>query len=193
MYFALTGGFGGGKSTVRGFFEQLGWKTFSADAICHGFFPELEPAAMNRWGEKVFTAGKIDHKKLAEVIFQNPEELKFWSSLLYPRLGEKMKRLKKESAGKKYLIEIPLLYENNLENNFDGVISVYTGDASRHARLMEQRGFDADEIKRREKLQLPPEIKLEKSDFALINNGNLENIYAQVSELDRRLTSERMD
>lgn len=189
MFFALTGGFGGGKSTVRDFFERLGWSAFSADALCHGFFDELAPAAVARWGENILSGGRIDRKKLAAIVFDAPEELACWLGLLYPRLDRRLEELKKESAGKHCLVEVPLLYENDMEKNFDGVIAVYSDPALRRRRLRERRGFDDAEIDRRESLQLPQEQKLERADFAIINNGNKNSLSLQVRTLHRRLTS----
>ena len=190
MILGITGSFGAGKSTVREEFSALGWQFFDADEICHLIYAGKEGTFFTRitetWGREILSpAGNIDRKKLAAKVFGKPQELKKLTDILYPELDKRLVEAIRNCRERQQngAFEIPLLFENNYEKYFDAVLTVWGASSVRHKRLREMRHFTDEEIRKRENQQLPSDEKLEKADFALINNGSKELLRRQINDL----------
>ena len=80
------------------------------------------------------------------------------------------------------MVEVPLLFEKNLQNWFDFTIGVASHSAVQLARL-EQRGLPPPLARQRISQQLPLAQKIELVDFVLLNDGSLEFLGEQVARL----------
>ena len=194
MILGITGGFGCGKSAVLSHFAARGWQTADADRLCHEFYEERDPsflaALTGRWGERVLdAAGGVDRRALGKIVFEDPAELAELTRLIYPRLGEKLRALTGSWKERKLngAVEVPLLYEEGYESWFDATVAVWAAKEVRHARLAAARGFAAAEIRQREERQLASEVKLERADYALVNNSGREELEHQIDLLITQL------
>ncbi len=190
MILGVTGAFGCGKSAVLSAFAARNWRTADADAICHELYAEpngpLAKAFAERWGASVLAAeGTVNRKKVGEIVFADPEELSFLTDSLYPALGERLAAMIAGCREDKVngVFEIPLLYEAGLAGCFDRVLAVWAEPGIRHRRLRESRNFSDGEIRLREARQLPADAKLERADYALINNGTVGELELQIDFL----------
>ena len=77
--------------------------------------------------------------------------------------------------------ELPLLYEGGFEKSFVKFLAIWSSPEIRHKRLQEKRSMNIDDILAREKQQLAPDEKLERADFAIINNGKEEELKSQLN------------
>ncbi len=187
MILGITGAFGSGKSACLAAFARHQWRTADADGLCHRLYDRrdatLTAAIVEHWGSGILQEdGSVDRRKLGEKVFQHPEELARLTALLYPSL---LCELDAQIAACRHdgvngAFELPLLYEGNFETRFDAVLAVWATPEIRRKRLNTLRGYDADEIRRREARQLSPELKLERADYALINNGTVGELNAQI-------------
>lgn len=187
MILGITGSFGAGKSTVREEFSALGWHFFDADKVCHDIYASPAGEFFNRitaiWGSEIIASdGGIDRKKLAEKVFGKPEELKKLTDLLYPELDRRLDSaiVACRQNNQNGAFEIPLLFEKDYTARFDAVLAVWSAAEIRHQRLKILRNFSDEEIIKREKQQLPSDEKLERADFALVNNGSRELLRKQI-------------
>ena len=194
MILGITGSFGSGKSTVTALFAAAGWQVFDADAFCRRLYdcpPSDFRAELERqWGSRVLTPdGKICRAAVSDRVFSDPEQLRWLTDRVYPRLQTAMAAAAAgfRAAGENGAFEVPLLYECGLEKRFDAVLAVWAPDDIRHSRLSTLRHFDPAEIVRREARQLPAAVKLERADFALINRGGPEELLVQFRELLEQL------
>lgn len=196
MILGITGAFGCGKSSVLAAFAARGWRTADADTLCHELYAEpggaIARKLAERWGGGILTeTGAVDRRKVGEIVFAKPEELDFLTELLYPELSRKLEaligRCRRDGADGAY--ELPLLYEAGYEGKFDCVVAVWAASEIRRARLRTQRKFSDIEIRRREARQLFADAKLERADFAVINNGEFRELELQVERLIMALKS----
>ena len=193
----MTGSIGCGKSTVLDLFRAVSWRTADADAVCRGLYDDPEgdfaAACRERWGDAFFTGGKFDRKKIADVVFSRPEELRKLTELMYPHLTRELEAFADAARkdGADAAVEIPLLYENGMEKYVDAVLTVWAPAELRHRRLREFRHFDDAEIRRREALQMDPDEKLERADYALVNSGDAAELKAQFDILLERFEKRR--
>ncbi len=194
MILGITGSFGSGKSSLRAWFTRAGWQTFDADEFCRDLYrkadPEFAGELKRLWGREFrLPDGTIDRKAVADQVFGAPEELKRLTDLIYPRLERAMDRTIAQwrAQGDNGAMEVPLLYENNMADRFDAVLTVWAEPAVRLERLRSKRRFSEEDFRRREALQMAPDKKLELADFALVNNGSEAEFQRQFEELLKQL------
>lgn len=190
MILGVTGAFGCGKSAVLSAFSARGWRTVDADRICHEFYADPEGEAARkfaaRWGAEILTPeGAVDRRRLGEIVFADQEELDFLTGVLYPELSRRLDELiagcRREGANG--VFELPLLFEAGYEKKFDRIVAVWAAPAIRYARLRSRRNYSDGEIRRREARQLSADVKMERADYALINNGGFRELELQLDRL----------
>ncbi len=194
MVLGITGAFGCGKSAVLAAFAARGWRTADADLLCHELYAdpagELVRQFSARWGKGILTAeGTVDRRELGKIVFGDERELGFLTGVLYPELSKKLDCLIAQCHDEHVdgAFELPLLYETAWEGKFDRIAAIWASPAVRYARLREQRNYSDEEIRTREAKQLSPDDKLERADYALINNDGLQILEMQVERLCIRL------
>ena len=134
----LTGGIAAGKSEALAAFERLGAATISSDAVVHELL-DSEPLlsrVTERWGEDVAPAGRVDRARVGEIVFADPDELKWLEGQIHPLVGERIGSWL-GSLGTDVgvaVVEVPLLFEGEMAPVFDTTVAVVTADEVRRAR-----------------------------------------------------------
>ncbi len=134
----LTGGIAAGKSESLAAFERLGAATISSDAVVHELL-DSEPLLgrlSERWGDEIAPAGRVDRSKVGEIVFADPEQLKWLEAQIHPLVGERIGSWL-ASLGEDTeiaVVEVPLLFESEMESVFDTTVAVVTSDEVRRAR-----------------------------------------------------------
>jgi dephospho-CoA kinase len=187
---AVTGGIGAGKSEALRAFARHGAAVISSDEIVHRLLredQEVKRAIVERLGESVLGAdGEIDRARVGELVFGDPDALRWLEGLLHPRVSATYLRWREELAGLPdppavCVTEVPLLYEVGAEKHFDAVVVVTASPRvriSRHIRPMHAR----------EQRLLPDEEKAARADFTYVNDGPLADLDAFVSDVVDRLS-----
>ena len=193
MILGLTGGMGGGKSTAARFFEEAGFRRIDSDRIVREELL-LEPGVVAqikaRFPDAVDTGNTVIRTELARHVFGNDDDRVWLEELLHPLLYGRWRALLASEATANWVIEVPLLFEQGLENWFDFIACVSTSSANQLARLSE-RGIPQSLAEQRISKQLPLAQKLEKADFILSNDSTLEALQLQVNHLAVRLSGVR--
>lgn len=181
---------GGGKSTAARFFAEAGFRRVDSDAIVREHLL-TDPAVIARIGEKfpevLDKAGSIDRPKLAERVFGDDAHRVWLEQLLHPLVYEHWRTLFDSAPNDLWVVEVPLLFEQGLENWFDFIVCVATSSPNQLARLTE-RGISQSLAGQRISKQLPLALKLEKADFVLSNDGSTEALRLQVNHLAAKLS-----
>ena len=84
------------------------------------------------------------------------------------------------------MVESALLYEYHLEDMFDCIIFVYSDPELRREKAMLRDNITIEEYNNRMKDQIPDEIKLKKSDFAIVNDFT-DNVLKEINKLHKIL------
>jgi dephospho-CoA kinase len=180
----LTGGIACGKSTALGFFEARGWATYSTDAIVAHLLAEdqeLAESVRKEFGpDFLLPEGGVDKGKLATIVFSDSSKRRWLEQLVHPLVREEWVSQVSRSAGTRHLVEIPLLFENNLESLFSCVISIYCSQNLQRKRLID-KGMTIEDANARIDAQMPVQEKIEKSDVTLHNDGDLSHLEAQIN------------
>lgn len=171
----LVGGIGAGKSHVAALFEAAGCCRIASDEMVRAAYthPAVKRAVVERFGDRVLDeAGRIDRQRIADIVFRNAADRKWLEALLHPVANQArlhlMEQAAKDPAILAYVWDSPLLLEAGLDELCDAVVFVDAPGEDRLRRVA-QRGWDAAELDRREKVQLPLDKKRQKADYYLRN------------------------
>ncbi|MCA9638062.1 MAG: dephospho-CoA kinase [Myxococcales bacterium] len=185
--YGLTGGIGSGKSTVAAILEEYGIPVVSADELSRMVVTPGSPglaAVVALFGDEILDAqGHLDRSKLGAIVFADPEQRVALERLLHPRIRERFEEVLDalEKAGHtKVVYEVPLLFENKLEEMMDGVIVVTTRDDLRIARVGARDGLDAAAIRARMAAQLDDKTRQKLADYVITNNGDAMDLRREV-------------
>lgn len=181
----LTGGIGSGKSTVARYFEELGVPVYVADTEAKRIMdePETIREVKQIFEDDVLLDGKLDRKKIASIVFNNPDKLKKLNQIIHPKVKKDFKDWLEKHKNYSFIIkEVAILFETGTENDFDAIILVTAPEKTRIERVMKRDKLTESEVLERIKNQLPDEEKIKKSHY-IIENMTKKETKNQVKEL----------
>lgn len=196
MALGLTGGMGGGKSTVRAIFEAAGWAGMDADSIVRDLLANdfrVQAEIREHFGPEVLKSpgsgqGGIDRKALATLVFRDADALSWLEGLLHPRVRETWTAFLEHEPNPLRIVEIPLLFEKNLEKHFDYTVCIETQPELQLERLA-AKGIAREQALPRIQHQMPIEEKVRRADFVLSNNGAQTFLRQQTQNLIEALSA----
>ena len=190
-FIGLTGGIGAGKSEALAAFERAGAATLSTDRVAHDLLDrdDVRELLVERWGADVAPGGAVDRDRVAEVVFGQPDELRWLESQTHPRVGEAVLQWRRQIGPEVELgvIEVPLLFEAGMEGAFDATVAVIADDRIRERRLAErgQPGLEG-----RERRQLNQDEKARRADHVIRNDGTLAGLEDEVRRVTDAIAGE---
>ncbi len=186
----LTGGIGCGKSTVVEYFDNMGWRTIKTDEIVHRLLAansQVHTALRERWADVVFTEdGHVDRQAIANYVFNDDGELSWLEQLLHPLVRDSWECMLANEPNVNWLVEIPLLFEKNLETCFDFTVCIVSPPDIVKNR-MAHRGHLRIEIERRRSKQMPLAEKISRGDYVIFNAGSFDFLKRQTMRLIEQL------
>jgi dephospho-CoA kinase len=184
MKVGLTGGIGAGKSTVADLFSKRGAVVIRSDELARQVIEPETPGqkqVISRFGIEILNdKGSIDRAKLAQIVFKDDVALKDLENIVHPLVRERTNQLMSEQTSETIIInEIPLLLEKNMESLFDFLVIVISSEKNRLERLL-QKGVSEEQAKARIAKQVNDQARKAAADFLIVNDGNLEQLEADV-------------
>jgi dephospho-CoA kinase len=184
----LTGGIGSGKSTVAGYFAELGVDILDADVIARELLQIDAPAykpVIEFFGDKILSAsGEIDRKKLRQIIFEDSQAKQGLEKIIHPLVFEKILEKIKTLKSPYCIIVIPLLIETGIRNDFLDRICVVDAEESWQIKWASARdNTSAEDIIKIMKKQSSREERLRQADDIIYNNKDLQWLQSQVKNL----------
>lgn len=171
----ITGGIGTGKSLVCQIFSRLGVPIFESDKVVHQLYekyPEINEKIKKEFSEDVFDKnGKLNRKKLGEIVFSDDKKLNTLNSIIHPLVKLDFDKWLKSNKGNPYVIkEAAILFESGANQICDKIISVISPLELRISRLKERDHKSRIEIENIINKQLNEEELIKKSDFVIYND-----------------------
>lgn len=185
----ITGGIASGKSTVTEFLRQKGFQVVDADAVVHQLQKpggRLYQVLVEHFGEKILLKnGELNRTLLASLIFSNPEEQEWSKRTQGEIIREELDALRNQLAQTEalFFMDIPLLFEQDYASWFDETWLVYVNRDVQLERLMKRDQISKEAAESRLNSQWPLERKISLASHSLDNNGNQEQLIAQVVQL----------
>lgn len=190
----LTGTLGAGKSTVAELFEEWGARRIDTDRLSREAVAPGQPALKeirDRWGPAVAGEdGGLDRDALREIVTRDPAARRELEKLLHPeirRLMEEELRQAEEEGTEVAVVEVPLLFENDLADRFDVTVAVDASRARRLSRVRKERDLPEAHFASMESAQWSGERKVAAADLAIENDGTLEELEEEARRVWERI------
>ncbi|HLK57500.1 MAG TPA: dephospho-CoA kinase [Chthonomonadaceae bacterium] len=198
MVVGITGGIATGKSQVTRLLALQGATTFSADDAARAVLtpngPVLQAIVRTFGPEMLLPDGQLNRAQMASRIFADPPARETLNRIMHPPI-RRLLYDQIESAqedlppGSVVAVEIPLLFENNLQHWFERIVVVTASESIQVARLMTRNGLSEAEARNRLAAQWPLADKVARADDVIVNEGSWRALECAVEALWKRLTS----
>src|SRR4029077_9237519 len=186
----LTGNIASGKSEVTKIPSDRGGTIIDADELAReAVEPETQALKdiIKRWGKDVLNQdGGLDRAALRQTVFADQNELDALNRIVHPgvtRLRDREVAKARERGDPIVVCVIPLLFERNIVEEFDAIIVVDAPRPLRLERLVATRGLEETEAMNMIASQMPAELKRERADFVIENDGTLDKLERDVDAL----------
>ncbi len=173
----ITGGIGSGKSMICSVFKVLGVPVFAADEVGRDLLnsdSNIGKYILDHFGTEVFGEdGKPDRKKIAEIVFANPDKLREFDSIMHPRVKEIYNSWLFTKNNSPYVIhEAAILIESEFYKLCEIIILVEAPLNLRINRVIKRDGLSTQEIKQRMVMQYTDEQRRPFGDYTIMNDEN---------------------
>lgn len=172
----ITGNSGSGKSEFSKILAQkMEAKLIDADKIAKqsGIAGEEYYNDLVKFlGERILTKDKlINRKEMAEILYNDEEKRSLINKLTTKHIVKKIKKEIENNNNKNVIIDVPLLFENDLDKICDVTISMIADEKIKIERMCTRDNIDENIAKKRLSIQKKNEYYVEKSNYVLINNN----------------------
>ncbi|MBN9644576.1 dephospho-CoA kinase [Corynebacterium sp. CCM 8862] len=187
---ALTGGIGSGKSTVAKILAENGLAIVDADRIARDIVQPGQPALQQlaqAFGDDIIDGdGSLKRKLLAERAFASQQSTEMINSITHPLIAAEARRRiekAKHTPGVRAVVyDVPLVTETGGADQFDEVIVVEAPAGIRIDRLVTNRGFTAQQARRRIDSQASDRERRAIATVIIDNSGDLDHLRRQVED-----------
>lgn len=180
MIVGLTGGIATGKSTFSRALAELGLPVLDADVVAREVVASGTDGlrqVVTAFGEDILQAdGTLDRAKLGGIIFADRSKRECLNAIVHPLVRMKTwgqaREYVKSNARKIIVLDIPLLFEGQMQQNADATVLVYAPPTLQLTRLMARNQLTAADARQRIEAQLAIEDKLQLADIVVHNVGD---------------------
>lgn len=175
MVIGITGNSGAGKTTAAEVLASIiDAKIIDADKIVRQeqkIGKKYYKKIIENFGEAILQNNKeIDRKKLANIIFESKQKMEQMNEIttacIVPIIIKKTKALNDVNV----ILDVPLLFESNLNEVCDITIGIIADEETKIKRLKKRdKGID---VSKRLKAQPESGFYIKKADYIIENNGN---------------------
>lgn len=190
LWIGLTGGLGTGKSTVANILRKNGIAVIDADRKAREVLEkgtEAYEQVVSFFGPQVLGPDQeIDRSQLARIVFQSQELKTQLEKITHPKIQEAVR------ADRNYLqdqglriafYDVPLLFEKNLEDQFDATVLVYCPRSMQIERVKSRNQWTDQEILDRLNNQIDIEEKKLRAKYVINNMGSVADLESQVAHV----------
>lgn len=192
---ALTGGIASGKSTIARRLAEHGAVVVDADALTREVqrpgSPVLTEIATAFGADVIDETGELRRAVLGERVFGRPEQLATLNAIVHPAVRRASQQRFTEAfaadpAGV-VVYDVPLLAEARSSDPWDLIVVASAPEEQRVRRLIEQRGHEEADARRRVASQAPEAQRRAIANVIIDTSGTLDETLAQADALWERL------
>ncbi len=194
----ITGNIGGGKSEATNYLKAKGYKVLDADKLVADIYFDSEFINDMKIAFKsydILTNSALDKKKIAKIVFNSPQNLEILNLTIAPYIRQTMEAMIKYYSETEAILflDIPLLFEKNMQQGLDKVIMVYCEDNIRYQRAAMRDNKTVEEIKKIDAFQMNQDEKVKLSDYVLDNSSTREALYTQLEVILKKINDTKVD
>lgn len=196
---AITGGIGSGKSTVASFIRERGFPVFSCDEINRELLTQEDYVKkLTEIFPDTVVGGSFQKSKLAETVFSDQASLEKLNRFSHPIIMRKLKERMEMTKSSLVFAEVPLLFEEGYEREFDRILIVFRDEKTRIAAVSARDGIPPENVSARMHNQYDyhslSDSSLLSSErgsvfLALKNDGSLAKLKSDTDDILKKLLS----
>lgn len=180
----LTGGIGSGKSTVAKMFQDFGIPVYIADDQAKKLMNTskvIRKKLIALLGAEAYNDAGLNRAYVSSLVFNDKILLQKINTIVHPKVKMHFNSwLKKQEAP--YIIkEAAIIFENNLQNQYDIIITVVANSETKINRVMKRDNSSRDKVLSVMKNQWTDDQKVAHSHFVILN----ENIQQTKKQVDK--------
>ena len=141
----ITGGIGAGKTIVAQILKALGYPVYPADREAKRLMtesPEIKKAVIALLGENAFEGSQLNRPFIAQSLFGNNILLKKINALVHPAVkSDFLWWVATFPSSSLLFIESALIYQANLQNELNTIVSITAPLPLRIERIMKRDGI----------------------------------------------------
>lgn len=168
----LTGGIGSGKTTIANYLASLAVPVYIADDAGKKVMQQQEiiEAIQEKFGTNIVKENQLNRAKLAEIVFNNPDQLKALNAIVHPAVKKDFKNwLEKHHDSPFVVYESAILFESGSYINFDTIVTITAPLETRISRVLKRDNSNKEQVMDRINAQWTDEQRIAKSDFVVDN------------------------
>ncbi len=186
----ITGGIGSGKSTLSKEIRKKNFKLLDSDEIVANIYNKPTKSFI-KYLKKIelgnsIKGKKINKKHISNVIFSNNNIKSKLENYIFKIVRKKREIFIKNEKKRKtniIFLDIPLLFENNLNRSFNIIISVISSKKERYKRLKISKNMSKEMFNKIIKSQTSDIVRKRKSDIIIINNSTMEFYIKKINNM----------
>jgi len=195
---ALTGSIATGKTTVANRLRELGAIILDADEYARRVVaPGLasHAALKDLVGPGLFERdGTLKRGELHRKIIREPDLRQRIDAVLHPFISsamrEEWKKQKELNPDAVIVFDIPLLFEAQMDRDYDIIILVYSAPEVQLQRLMDRDNLTRSDAELTVSMQFPIDSKKARSDYIIENSGDIGHTIRQVDEVWEKISKQ---
>ena len=194
---AVTGSAGSGKSLVCQRFKAIGLVTLDCDIIARQIVEPGMPGfekIVKLFGQKVVgKQGTLERAKLRNIIVSDSLLRQKMEDILHPQiLKEMVFQIENAEVEDKnaVVVEVPLLFELDMEEQFDVTIVVAAQDMDLIKRISDRDNVAKKDARKILDLQMSQEEKISRADYVIFNRGTRSELFDSVDNLFNKIQKE---
>ncbi len=178
----ITGGIGSGKSTLSSFLKNKGYSVHDSDkevSLIYKKPPTQFKKTLIKAGlKKAIKKNYIDKEIIISKLFEDKKTKTKIEKYLHYEVKKKRNIFIKTKKAKKeniIFLDIPLLFENNLDNFFTKIICVVSKKKIRQKRVEKLKKISKKIFVQIAKNQTSDKERKKRADYLIVNNGSKKN------------------
>jgi dephospho-CoA kinase len=182
----LTGSVGMGKSTAAKFFAEMGVPVHDSDAAVHAFYEGEAVPAIEQAFPGSTAGGKVDRMKLAAMVLGDGAALARLEAIVHPLVSVSTDKFlaQAETRGTPVVVlDVPLLFEANLECRCDAIVVVSAPPDVQRRRTLERPGMTEEKFAAILAKQMPDAEKRRRADFIVDSSRDFAHTRAQIRDI----------
>ena len=146
----VTGGIGSGKSVVCDLLRMQGIPVYNADREAknlNDISPVIREKLINSFGPDLYLENRLDRNKLANLIFNNEENLRTANAIIHPELAKHFEEWADQRKHHPVVaIEAAVLFEAGFQSILDKTIIVLAPLETRIERVIKRDHLTGEQI-----------------------------------------------
>lgn len=190
----ITGGIGGGKSTLSKLLLAEGFQVYNTDMEARRLqneSPVIRNNLIELFGTEVYDGAELNRKYLANIVFNSPELLQQLNAIVHPVVKKDFLKWSEQFSAEFYVfMECAILFEGGFNSLVDKIILVTASEEVRIARVVKRDMLTVDQVKARIRNQMSDEQKSKYADYIIKTDDN-QDMYPKMKQLLLQLSQQK--